>query len=100
MGADISMLRQAADDFYLQNRHYPATLAELCTPDEHGQAFLNCARIPLDPWKREYVYAPPDLEHQRVGFVLSWGRDGEPDGDGDDRDVVLWIQLYESSAPK
>lgn len=41
--------------------------------------------VPLDPWGKSYVYKQPGV---RAEFeLLSYGRDGQPGGTGDEEDV-------------
>jgi len=50
--------------------------------------YLRKKRLPLDPWNRDYVYRKPGLENDYDLF--SYGADGEPDGNGEDRDINAW----------
>lgn len=46
--------------------------------------------VPKDPWGREYVYKSPG-EHNPEKFDLSsLGKDGQPGGEGENRDVTNW----------
>ena len=45
--------------------------------------------IPRDPWGREYVYRCPG-EHGDEPDIVSYGRDGQPGGEGPDSDIVSW----------
>jgi general secretion pathway protein G len=42
--------------------------------------------VPLDPWKREYVYAATASEFEPFS-LYSMGADGQPGGDGDNKDI-------------
>ena len=44
--------------------------------------------VPKDPWNNSYVYKSPG-EHGPYD-ILSFGADGVPGGDGDNRDVNSW----------
>jgi general secretion pathway protein G len=46
--------------------------------------------IPKDPWGRDYVYRYPG-EHGDEPDIISYGRDGQPGGEGPDSDIVSWI---------
>ncbi len=50
--------------------------------------YLRKAEGLIDPWGRPYVYQSPgghgDFD------IVSLGRDGQPGGTGDDRDIVSW----------
>lgn len=44
--------------------------------------------VPLDPWRRAYLYLSPGVRNS-TGFDLSTlGSDGKPGGDGDDADLI------------
>ena len=45
--------------------------------------------VPLDPWKRAYVYRFPG-EHGDTPDILSYGGDGQPGGEGVNADIVSW----------
>ena len=44
--------------------------------------------VPLDPWKREYLYKYPG-EHAEID-IFSYGQNGTPGGEGEDADVGNW----------
>lgn len=85
--ADINNLVQAIDSYAINNMGKPPeSLEVLITPDEHGNTYLRgYTDIPLDPWKNPYFYEPPSgNQGYRVG---SYGKDGQPGGEGDDADI-------------
>lgn len=61
---------------------YPRTLDALW---EGASPYVRGDGPPLDPWGRAYHYRPPS-EHTALR-VWSWGADGLPGGEGEDRDV-------------
>jgi general secretion pathway protein G len=44
--------------------------------------------IPNDPWGRPYLYKSPGVRNTTSFDLSSLGRDGKPDGKGEDADVV------------
>ena len=44
--------------------------------------------VPLDPWKREYLYKYPG-DHSELD-IYSYGQNGTPGGEGEDSDVGNW----------
>ena len=85
--ADITQIVQALDSYAINNgMKYPDSLEPLVTPDVNGQTYLNQTKIPKDPWKNEYQYDPPG-PGQPKPRVYSFGRDGQPGGEGDGADV-------------
>lgn len=75
----------AIDQFRLNNNgRLPESLDQLTEPDQlTGEALLD--RLPMDPWEREYFYDPLDGGNYIVG---SYGADGEPGGEGEDKDIT------------
>ena len=85
---DIQAIVGSLDEYEIDNKgSYPATLQPLVLPDANGHCYLegHSGRIPKDPWKREYVYAPPTPSHPRPR-VFCFGADGKLGGSGDDVD--------------
>lgn len=89
--AQIASIAKALDLYRIDVGRYPVTeqgLAALSTapPNEPRWRgpYLQKA-VPADPWGRAYVYKAPG-EH--VEFeLLSYGKDGNPGGAGDDADI-------------
>ncbi len=48
--------------------------------------YLTSRAIPLDPWKRPYLYLAPGRQNEPFE-ILSYGADGEPGGDGANADI-------------
>lgn len=51
-----------------------------------GDGYLDSRSLPLDPWKRPYVYLVPGTQGERYE-IISYGADGEPGGEGEDADI-------------
>ncbi len=91
--AQIELLGQALDQFRLDIGRYPTTQeglnALVVNPgiDKWEGPYLKKA-LPLDPWDRPYIYQSPGMHGEYDLF--SYGRDGSPGGDGEDRDVTSW----------
>ncbi len=89
--AQIRNIESALELFYIDNLRYPT--------DEEGLSVLSVAPADLrerwngpymkkadqlvDPWGRPYLYRVSD----NSVIVLSYGRDGTENGDGEDRDL-------------
>jgi general secretion pathway protein G len=83
MKADITQLMNAVDQFYLDRSRYPNSLEELVMSDGTNPPYIR-GGVPLDPWKKPYKFEPP-MGGQ--GYrIFSYGRDGQPGGEGEDRD--------------
>jgi general secretion pathway protein G len=46
-------------------------------------------RLPKDPWGNDYQYLNPGT-HGEID-VMSYGRDGQPGGEGPDADIGSWL---------
>ena len=79
--ADIELIDQSVQRFYLDNRRYPTT--------EDGLAALRpyLRRVSNDPWNRPYVYAAPG-PNGRPYVISTLGADGRAGGSGKDADIV------------
>jgi general secretion pathway protein G len=92
--AQIDALEKALDQYRLDTGHYPS--------NEQGLTALNTRpsdeakwegpylkkQIPPDPWGRPYIYRFPG-EHGDFD-LYSYGKDGQPGGEGDASDVINW----------
>lgn len=95
--AQIQALSSAVTEYRMSHGRYPTTqqglqaLVEKPTrepipPNYPEGGHLNSRVLPLDPWKRPYLYLCPG--RQREPFeVFSYGADGEPGGEGANADV-------------
>jgi general secretion pathway protein G len=84
---DISTIVGALKEYAINNGgKFPDSLEPLVTPDSNGNSYLDSARIPSDPWHHDYMYDPPGPGRPQPR-VYSYGRDGQPGGDGEDTDI-------------
>jgi len=93
--AQIDALDKALEQFRLDVGRLPTTeegLAALNTAPNGlanwGGPYLKKA-VPLDPWGHPYIYAQPGT-HQNDFDLLSYGRDGQAGGAGNDADITNW----------
>lgn len=92
--AQISSLGKALDQYRLDVGSYPTTEERLeslvAKPQNEPRwsgPYLEKA-VPLDPWGRPYQYRSPG-EHGDYDLV-SFGKDGQVGGDGENADVTSW----------
>lgn len=92
--AQIEAFGRALDQYRLDTGHYPTTeqgLAALLTKPG-GEAKWNgpylAKAVPPDPWGRAYLYKVPG-DHGDYD-LLSYGKDGQPGGTGDNVDITSW----------
>jgi|SRR5208283_710847 len=91
--AQIELLEQALDQFRLDVGRYPTTqegLAALVADpgDEKWDGPYLKKGVPNDPWGKPYVYTCPGTHGEFD--IVSYGRDGKPGGEGEDKDVTNW----------
>jgi general secretion pathway protein G len=95
----IELFGLALDAYRLDNDYYPSTaqgLAALRALPAGDPAARNWRGpylkkdIPLDPWGRPFIYKSPGDVNATSYDLLSYGRDGQPGGTGEDADVTSW----------
>jgi len=92
----ISLFETALDTYRLDIGHYPEKLADLVSrppgEDYWDGPYLKKG-IPKDPWRNDYHYAKSGDD-----FVLqSYGKDGQPGGEGENADVPSDDQMQEGT---
>ena len=92
--AQIELLGQTLDHFRLDVGRYPTTqegLAALMTnpgiPNWDGP-YINKKDVPNDPWGKPYMYQCPGTHGEYD--LSSYGMDGTPGGEGENKDVLSW----------
>ena len=92
--AQIELLGTALDTFRLDVGRYPTSQEGLEAlrrqpggVERWDGPYLK-KDVPADPWGKPYVYHSPG-EHGAYD-LLSYGADGAPGGEGDNRDVTSW----------
>ncbi|MHB8536224.1 MAG: type II secretion system major pseudopilin GspG [Sulfuricaulis sp.] len=95
--SDIRAIEGALKLYRLDNSVYPTTeqgLQALVTKPQTGDIPGNWKsggyldRLPKDPWGHEYQYLNPGLHGEYD--IFSYGRDGQPGGEGVDADIGSW----------
>ena len=96
---DIAALETALKLYKLDNGVYPGTeqgLQALVEMPETGTlpkkwregGYLEKSKVPKDPWGNEYVYLAPGI--QGDFDIISYGADGAPGGEGQNKDINNW----------
>lgn len=92
--AQIELFGTALDTFRLDVGRYPTTDEGLQALrqrpgglDRWDGPYLK-KELPLDAWSKPYVYMSPG--EQGPYEILSYGADGAPGGEGDNRDITNW----------
>ena len=76
---DIKTIENALDLYYAKKGNYPDTSTGLKALVDTQ----NLKTLPRDPWRNDYVY----LLEAKKPVIVSYGRDGQPGGDGEDQDI-------------
>lgn len=89
--SQIDSLRKAVDTYRMDVGHFPSTEqgleALVVKPDAEDKwngPYLQ-KRVPPDPWGNAYSYRSPGTAGDYDLF--SYGKDGKPGGEGEERDV-------------
>lgn len=94
---DIATVMQALKLYRLDNGRYPSTeqglralvekpATEPVPNNWKSGGYLE--RLPNDPWGNTYQYLNPGV-HGEID-VFSYGADGKPGGEGNDKDIGSW----------
>ncbi len=92
--AQIDGLEKALGQYRIDLGRFPTTeqgltaLVQRPTDEPQWAGPYLAKSVPLDPWGHPYKYVSPG-EHGDYD-LLSYGRDGQPGGDGEDADIVSW----------
>ena len=95
----IESIETALKLYKLDNGSYPSTeqgLQALVEAPSVGQlprawrdgGYLEKGRVPKDPWDNEFIYLSPGVNSDFD--LISYGADGEPGGEDNDKDVNNW----------
>jgi general secretion pathway protein G len=89
----VELFGQALDSFRLDTGRYPTTSeglnALVANPGIDGWdgPYLKKG-VPNDPWNRPYQYSSPGTHGDYDLFT--YGLDGAPGGDGENKDITSW----------
>ncbi len=95
----IQSLETALKLYKLDNGRYPDTeqgLEALVQVPDSGVipnkwregGYLEKGRLPLDPWGNQFIYLSPGAHGDFD--IISYGSDGAPGGESDDKDINSW----------
>jgi len=93
--AQIDALDKALEQYRLDVGRLPTTEEGLASLNTQPSGVTNWEgpylkkAVPLDPWGHPYIYAQPGT-HQNDFDLLSYGRDGQAGGAGNDADITNW----------
>ena len=91
--AQIDALEKALDQYRLDTGRYPTAELGLAALVQRPQSEPKWSgpylrkEVPLDPWGKPYRYRAPG-EQGRDYDLMSYGKDGQPGGAGEDADLT------------
>ena len=97
--SQIEILALALDAYKLDNEDFPTTqqgLDALRTIPVGGNPPVNWKgpylrqNVPLDPWRRPYMYVSPGIANPTSYDLYTLGKDGKNGGTGEDADITSW----------
>ncbi len=80
---EIRTLMGALEMYRLDFKQYPESLEGLVNNAKRVR-YLDQGKIPLDSWRKPYVYS---VQSSREYTLVSYGADGKPGGEGYDADI-------------
>ncbi|MCH7923242.1 MAG: type II secretion system major pseudopilin GspG [Nitrospinae bacterium] len=95
--AQIELFRQALGTYRLDVGRYPTTAEGLEALMEQPSGLDTWVgpylvkAVPKDPWGNAYIYRSPGENGDMD--IISYGSDGAPGGDGENKDIVSWENL-------
>jgi general secretion pathway protein G len=94
----IENYSMALDTYFMDNRRYPSEEQGLAAlwekpilepmPRGWDGPYLK-EKVNTDPWDNPYIYSVPG-QHGLPYEITSYGADGLPGGEGNDRDIASW----------
>jgi general secretion pathway protein G len=97
--SQIEILALALDAYKLDNEDFPTTqqgldalrmIPVVGTPPVNWKGPYLRQNVPLDPWRRPYVYVSPGIANPTSYDMYTFGKDGKAGGTGEDADISSW----------
>ena len=90
--AQVLVLENACKSYYLDHNTYPDDLQALVTVGNGERPYIEKGVIPKDPWDNDYQYSKNPTRPNLTVEIQSYGADGQPGGDGLNRDIGNWAE--------
>jgi general secretion pathway protein G len=96
--SQIEILALALDAYKLDNEDFPTTqqgldalrLIPTGTPPANWKGPYLRQNVPLDPWRRPYVFVSPGVANPTSYDLYTLGKDGTVGGTGENADITSW----------
>jgi general secretion pathway protein G len=90
---DIANLSAALQTYRLDNDSYPTTEEGLQALRQAPSGAQNwrgpyIEKLSPDPWGYSYIYEYPGPDGEDSFLIMSYGKDGQPEGEGENADVT------------
>jgi general secretion pathway protein G len=101
--SQVEILAMALENYRMDTGSYPSTeqgLGALRTRPETAALagwrgpYLR-KPVPVDPWRRPYLYVSPGSHNPETFDLYTLGRDGVIGGAGEDADITSWGEALE-----
>ncbi len=84
----VSAILRNTFGYFIGKMTVAANLRKTSATKWQEKGYLDKAKMPKDPWGREYLYLSPGV-HDDFD-ILSYGADGAQGGDGKNKDINSW----------
>ena len=87
----MAVIEAATEQYFHHCGRYPGLLEELLSPplgleEKWDGPYLKASQL-LDPWGKQYLYVPEGKVNPGSFDLISYGADGKPDGEGENKDI-------------
>ena len=91
---DIAHLSESLELYKLDVGRFPTSddglqslLSKPSDADNWNGPYIKGAKVPLDPWKKPYIYRSPSTRSDRDFDLCTYGEHGQPGGSGNDATI-------------
>ena len=87
----MAVIEVAIEHYFIDCGRYPDSLEELLKPlvgleGKWNGPYIKASQL-LDPWGKQYIYVPEGKVNPGSFDLISYGADGAPDGEGQNKDI-------------
>ena len=97
--SQIEIMALALDAYKLDNEDFPSSqqgldalriIPVVGTPPVNWKGPYLRQNVPMDPWRRPYVYISPGIANPTSYDLYTYGKDGKAGGTNEDADITSW----------
>ena len=87
----MAVVEFAIEQYFIDCDRYPGSLEELLKQlvgleGKWNGPYVKASQL-LDPWGKQYIYVPEGKVNPGSYDLISYGADGVPDGEGENKDI-------------